>query len=289
MEPYLDKVNSLTPAAKRIICHKATEYPFTGEYNEVAETGTYLCRRCGLALFRANNQFHSGCGWPSFDDNITRAVEQRPDADGQRTEIVCGRCKAHLGHVFVGEHFTHNNLRHCVNSASIDFVPDVAVMDSEEAIVAGGCFWGIDYFLRQLPGVLKVEVGYSGGLVAEPSYEQVCQGNTGHYEVARVVFDKTKIDYRSVLKRFFEIHDPTQRTGQGPDIGHQYKSAVFYYDDEQHQEAEDLIRILRARGYNVVTRLLEVQPFWPAEGYHQSYYEKHKKAPYCHRPEARFG
>lgn len=286
---YLDKTAGLTPTERRIICDKATEYPHSGRYQTPVQKGSYLCRRCGLALFRANSQFHSGCGWPSFDDDIVQAVKQLPDADGQRTEIICERCHAHLGHVFTGEQFTHKNLRHCVNSASIDFVPDSEVLDTEEAIVAGGCFWGVDHFLRLLPGVLKVEAGYTGGHVLNPSYDQVCQGNSGHYEAVRVVFDPSKIDYYSVLKRFFEIHDPTQKTGQGPDLGQQYQSAVFYYNPDQKKDAESLLQALRQRGFNPVTRLLEVQPFWPAEEYHQDYYAKHHKAPYCHRPEPRFG
>jgi len=286
---YLDKTASLTPAVRRIICDKATEYPHSGQYNTILTRGTYLCRRCGLALFRANSQFHSGCGWPSFDEDIIQAVTQLPDTDGRRTEIVCGRCIAHLGHVFVGEHLTHKNLRHCVNSASIDFVADNRVMDTQEAIVAGGCFWGVDHFFRLLPRVLKVEVGYTGGVIAEPTYDQVCRGNSGHYEAVRVVFDSEKTDYYHVIKRFFEIHDPTQRTGQGPDLGQQYQSAIFCYNDEQHADAQILIQLLQKRGYVVVTRLLDVQPFWLAEDYHQAYYSKHAKTPYCHRPEPRFG
>lgn len=288
MEDYLDKTASLTPAAKRIICNKATEYPNSGEYNTVAKQGSYLCRRCGLALFRASSQFNSGCGWPSFDDDIVQAVKQIPDRDGQRTEILCERCEAHLGHVFIGEFITHKNLRHCVNSASIDFVPDSQVLDTEEAIVAGGCFWGVEYFLKLLPGVLKVESGYCGGSLLNPDYDQVCSGKTGHYEAVRIVYDRSKTNYHEVIKRFFEIHDPTQRSGQGPDIGSQYKSAVFYYNEEQRQVAEQLIQILRKKGYNVATQLLEMQTFWPAEDYHQNYYGKHQKAPYCHRPEPRF-
>ncbi|HHF7366300.1 TPA: bifunctional methionine sulfoxide reductase B/A protein [Legionella bozemanae] len=289
MNDYLDKTASLTPLAKRIICDKATEYPHTGAYNVVITQGTYLCRRCGLALFRGSSQFSSGCGWPSFDDNIVHAVKQLPDRDGQRTEILCSRCDAHLGHVFTGEYFTQKNLRHCVNSASIDFVADSQVLDTEEAIMAGGCFWGVDHFLKQIPGVLRVEVGYTGGVTSEPSYDQVCQGNTGHYEAVRVIYDKAKTDYHQVLKRFFEIHDPTQKSGQGPDIGQQYQSAVFYYNQEQWEEAETLIQMLQKRGYQVATRLLPVQSFWPAEEYHQDYYAKHHKAPYCHQPVNRFG
>ncbi len=285
---YLDKIVSLTPAIRRIICDKATEYPYTGMYNTMSKSGTYLCRRCGLALFRAKSQFHSGCGWPSFDENIENSVQQILDKDGTRTEILCQRCNSHLGHIFIGEQLTHKNLRHCVNSASLDFVADNDVLDTEEAIVAGGCFWGIDYFLRLIPGVLKVEVGYTGGKVAEPSYEQVCEGHTGHYEAARVIYDIAKTDYFTVLKRFFEIHDPTQSTGQGPDIGQQYRSAVFYYNKEQLAETQGLVKQLKNHGYNVATRLLEVQIFWPGEDYHQDYYAKHQKLPYCHRPERRF-
>jgi len=289
LQTYLDKTASLTPEAFRIICEKATEYPNTGEYNKLAKLGSYLCRRCGLALFRAKSQFHSGCGWPSFDENIVQAVRQVPDKDGKRQEILCERCEAHLGHVFVGEYLTHNNLRHCVNSASLDFVADSEVLDTEEAIVAGGCFWGVDHFLRQIPGVLKVESGYTGGQLLNPTYEQVCRGDSGHFEAVRVVYDRAKTNYHQVVKRFFEIHDPTQASGQGPDQGPQYQSAIFYYDDNQFEEAKGLISQLQERGYQVKTQLKEVQTFWPAEGYHQNYYEKHGKTPYCHRPEPRFG
>ncbi|CEG59010.1 bifunctional methionine sulfoxide reductase B/A protein [Legionella fallonii] len=289
MNEYLDKTASLTPAIRRVVCGKATEYPNTGAYNTVMTQGTYLCRRCGLALFRGGSQFHSGCGWPSFDDDIVHAVKQEPDPDGRRMEILCARCDAHLGHVFTGEGFTHKNLRHCVNSASLDFVADNQVLDTEEAIVAGGCFWGVEHFLHQIPGVLRVESGYTGGHTLDPSYEQVCRGSTGHYEAVRVIYDRAKTDYYHILKRFFEIHDPTQRTGQGPDLGQQYQSAVFYFNQEQKSEAESLIQQLRQRGYQVATRLIEAQPWWPAEEYHQNYYMKHRKAPYCHRPMSRFG
>lgn len=250
--------------------------------------GSYLCRRCGLALFRGNSQFSSGCGWPSFDDQIENTVKQLPDADGRREEILCNRCHAHLGHVFTGEYLTPKNLRHCVNSASIDFVPNTTVMDTQEAIVAGGCFWGVDFYLRQIPGVVQVESGYTGGTVLAPNYEQVCTGKTGHYEAVRVLYDPERTNYHHILKRFFEIHDPTQRTGQGPDLGHQYQSAVFCYNQEQSQVAHELINILGQKGYKVATQILNAQIFWPAESYHQDYYAKHQKTPYCHIPVNRF-
>ncbi|MDP3704758.1 MAG: bifunctional methionine sulfoxide reductase B/A protein [Legionellaceae bacterium] len=288
MPTYLDKTASLIPFARQVICDKATEHPHSGAYNTVMTEGSYLCRRCGLALFRAHSQFSSGCGWPSFDGTIEDAVKQLPDADGRRIEILCNRCDAHLGHVFTGEHFTDKNVRHCVNAAAVDFVADETVLDTEEAIVAGGCFWGVDYYLRQIPGVLIVEVGYLGGEVSEPTYEQVCQGDTGHVEAVRVVFDAAKTNYSTVLKRFFEIHDPTQHNGQGPDIGFQYRSAVFYYNQAQHDCVMDLSHQLKANGYSVVTQIQPADVFWKAEDYHQDYYQKHPKTPYCHRVVDRF-
>lgn len=285
---FIDKVASLTPIAKQIICDKATEYPHTGAYNAIKKHGTYLCRRCGLALFRADSQFASGCGWPSFDAEIPLAVNHIPDKDGTRTEIVCSRCDGHLGHIFTGEHHTVTNKRYCVNSASIDFVTNTQVIDSEEAIFAGGCFWGVDYFLRKLPGVLKVEVGYSGGHIMQPTYQKICEGNTGHYEAVRVLYDVAKTNYKNMLKRFLEIHDPTQRSGQGPDIGLQYQSAVFYFNKDQRQQAADLLEILTKKGFTIATRLIEASTFWPAEDDHQDYYGKHSKLPYCHIPVARF-
>lgn len=154
------KTHSLTPEMIHVICKQGTELPFSGEYNDFDEVGTYLCRQCGLALFRSHTKFHSGCGWPAFDDEIEGAVKQRLDVDGYRTEILCARCNAHLGHVFKGEGLTAKNLRHCVNALSLDFVSDLNVQDTEEAVFAAGCFWGVEHYLRQLPGVLKTEVGY---------------------------------------------------------------------------------------------------------------------------------
>lgn len=283
-----NKHATLTPDALDIIKNKHTEKPFSGKYSEKKLDGTYLCRGCGTALFRADNQFHSGCGWPSFDDAIKNNVTEIPDIDGRRTEIMCAHCNAHLGHVFSGEQFTPKNIRHCVNALAIEFVPDSRVLITDEAIVAGGCFWGVEYLFQQLPGVLLTEVGYTGGHAAYPTYNQVCTHQTGHVEALRVVFDSEKLSYKDVIKYFFEIHDPTQVDGQGPDHGSQYVSRIFYFNDAQKLIADDIKKELIARGFHVATEIKPVVIFWPAEDYHQDYYEKNNHAPYCHAWTKRF-
>ena len=284
----MDKTASLIPIVASIVRDKSTEHPFSGEYNDWDGAGTYLCRQCGLALFRSQTKFHSGCGWPSFDDDIKGTVIEQPDLDGRRTEIVCARCQAHLGHVFQGEWLTDKNIRHCVNSLSLDYVPDLQVTDTAEAIFAAGCFWGVEHYFKLLPGVLKTEVGYIGGYTLNPTYKEICSGTTGHYEAIRVLYDPSKLTYRDLTKYFFEIHNPSQNNGQGPDIGEQYLSVAFYYDDQQKKTIEELISILNKQGLKVTTRVLPVKPFWHAEDYHQDYYTKTGKQPYCHTYEKRF-
>lgn len=282
------KTASLPDIVLAVVQEKGTEHPFTGEYDNFGDVGTYLCRQCGLALFRSQTKFHSGCGWPSFDEEIKGAVLREMDADGRRTEILCSRCRAHLGHVFLGEGFTGKNARHCVNSLSLDFIPQQDVLDTEEAIFAAGCFWGVEYYFKTLPGVLKTEVGYTGGHKKNPTYQEVCEGNTGYYEAIRVVYDPTKINFEKLARYFFEIHDPTQANGQGPDLGEQYLSVIFYYDEEQKKIGLALINELEKLGYRVATKVLPVSPFYRAETYHQEYYAKTGKQPYCHRYEKKF-
>jgi len=282
------KTASLPHDILNVVKDKGTERPFTGEYNDFGDAGTYLCRQCGLPLFYSQSKFHSGCGWPSFDDEIKNTVTRETDTDGRRTEILCARCHAHLGHVFTGEGLTAKNLRHCVNSLSLDFVPVADVKDTEEAIFAAGCFWGVEYYLQKLPGVLRTEVGYTGGHQSHPSYKEVCSGTTGHYEALRVLYDPTRLSYKDLVKYFFEIHDPQQKNGQGPDLGSQYHSAIFYYDDAQKKAALEVIAELEKMQYQLATQVLPVSVFWRAENYHQDYYTKMQKEPYCHRYEKKF-
>ncbi|MFV0398275.1 MAG: bifunctional methionine sulfoxide reductase B/A protein [Bacteroidales bacterium] len=270
-------MKELTPEEKRVIIDKGTERPFTGKYTDTKEPGTYVCKQCGAPLYRSEDKFDAGCGWPSFDDEIKGAVKRVPDADGLRTEIVCSKCGGHLGHVFTGEGFTEKETRHCVNSISMDFIPSTMT-----AIFAGGCFWGVEHLMQQQNGVIGVESGYIGGTVVNPTYQQVCTGRTGHAEAVRIIYDPTKVDYETLAKLFFEIHDPTQLDGQGPDLGHQYRSGVFYSSAEQKKIAEKLIQQLKDKGYDVVTEVTEATEFYPAEEYHQDYYVKTGKTPYCH-------
>ncbi len=281
--------NELTPDEDRVIVHKGTERPFTGKYYLNKEKGTYLCRRCDAPLFRSTDKFESGTGWPSFDDTIEGAVKQIPDADGNRTEIVCARCGGHLGHVFFREGMTTKNVRHCVNSLSLGFLLEAkAAAVTQKAIFAGGCFWGVEYHFNKLKGVLSAKSGYIGGTIDHPTYKQVCTGKTRHAEAVEIEFDPALVSYETLAKLFFEIHDPTELNRQGPDIGTQYRSAVFYTDDEQKKVAEKLIGELKAKGYKVVTTVEHAGIFWPAEDYHQDYYERNGHQPYCHIYQKRF-
>jgi peptide methionine sulfoxide reductase msrA/msrB len=283
------KYYDLTKAESFVINNKGTESPFTGKFTKFSEKGTYVCKKCGAALYYSSDKFESDCGWPSFDNEIKGAVKRIPDADGMRTEIECVNCGAHLGHVFTGEQLTSKNVRHCVNSVSLDFVP--AQLESGRygtAIFAGGCFWGVEYYLQKDKGVISVTSGYTGGKVKNPTYREVCTGNTGHAEAVKIVYDPGKTSYEKLLRLFLEIHDPTQVGGQGPDLGDQYRSEIFYLNDDQKNIAEKNLNILKTKGFSIATALTKASEFFPAETYHQDYYFKNGKVPYCHAYTKRF-
>lgn len=273
--------DKLTPFESWVLDAKGTEKPFTGEYTETTTKGTYACRKCDAALYRSDDKFSSQCGWPSFDDEISGAVKRVPDADGRRTEIVCAKCNAHLGHVFEGEGYTAKNIRHCVNSISMVLRPEEN-LQTEEALLASGCFWGTEFYLTRAPGVVSTEVGYAGGVVDRPTYEQVCGKKTGHVECVRVKYDPNVTTYENIVKLFFETHDFSQHDGQGPDIGPQYKSVVFAKNAEQRAICERVVSELQKKGLEVATEIRDWAFFWKAEDYHQKYYFRNASSPYCH-------
>jgi peptide methionine sulfoxide reductase msrA/msrB len=279
--------DKLTEEEKAVIVDKGTEKPFTGKYYDFFKSGIYTCRKCGAALYRSDDKFKSGCGWPAFEDEIKGAVKRTRDADGLRTEITCSNCGAHLGHVFVGEKLTPMDTRHCVNSISMKFAP----VDSPEvrrAIFAGGCFWGVEHLMSEAPGVITAISGYTGGNKDYPSYKEVCSGKTGHAEAVEVIYNPKKTNFEKLAKYFLEIHDPTQVNRQGPDRGSQYRSVIFYLGENQKKTAEKLITILKNKGLKVATKVEKAGRFWPAEDYHQDYYDRKGTSPYCHKYIKRF-
>jgi peptide methionine sulfoxide reductase msrA/msrB len=275
--------NSLSKEESKVILNKGTEHPFTGKFENFSGKGTYICKQCGAALYYSDAKFDARCGWPAFDDEIKGAVLRRPDIDGIRTEIECANCGAHLGHVFTGEGFTSKNTRHCVNSISLEFV--AAKLEPARyatAIFAGGCFWGVEYFMQKATGVITVTSGFTGGTVKNPSYREVCTGRTGHAEAVKIIYDPSKTTYEKLLRLFLEIHDPTQSDGQGPDIGDQYRSEIFYMNEDQKKTAEKCLKILNDKGFKTTTAVTPASEFYVAEDYHQDYYFKNGKVPYCH-------
>ncbi len=277
--------NPLTLEEENIIINKGTERPYTGEYLDNKEEGLYVCRRCDAPLYHSQDKFDSRCGWPSFDDEVPGSVVRVLDADGRRVEIVCANCGGHLGHVFEGEGFTEKNTRHCVNSISMKFVEGKAVPAT--AFFGGGCFWGVEDGFSKIPGVLDVVSGYMGGDTTFPTYEDVSRGNTGHAEVVRIQYDPSIVDFETLARFFFEIHDPTQLNRQGPDVGSQYRSVIFYTDEEQKEISEKLKGLLKDNKYNVVTELSPAPAFYSAEDYHQDFTARTGRGQ-CHFPIKRF-
>jgi peptide methionine sulfoxide reductase msrA/msrB len=189
-------------------------------------------------------------------------------------------------------------MRYCINSAALNFIPldqlekkgyanyvDLFKDKLETAILAGGCFWGVEELIRQLPGVVRTTVGYTGGSLVNPTYEDVKKGTTGHAEAVEIVFEPAKISYDDILRFFFKMHDPTTPNQQGNDKGSQYRSVIFYGNEAQKAAAVRVIAEVDQSGKwkaPVVTQLIQASPFYPAEDYHQDYLQKHPNGYTCH-------
>jgi peptide methionine sulfoxide reductase msrA/msrB len=276
-------VGELSPQQVQVTQQCGTEPPFSGELLDNKRAGTYTCTVCGLPLFKSDHKYDSGSGWPSFYAPFDEEhVGEKTDTSlGMvRTEIVCNRCGAHLGHVFPdGPRPT--GMRYCVNSLSLGFEEseEVEGAPTETAYFAGGCFWGIEDAFAQVPGVLDATSGYQGGATDNPTYKEVCSGGTGHAETVQVTYYPRVVSYGDLVRFFFRIHDPTTPNRQGPDIGTQYRSAIFTANEEQERIANEVIAELHSAdafsGATIVTEVKPAGPFFRAEEYHQDYHAKH--------------
>jgi len=276
----------LTPEQFRVMRECGTEPPFSGRYNDFFETGTYACAGCGTPLFRSQTKYDHGTGWPSFtapiDEKNVLYLEDNSH-NMKRTEVRCAVCGAHLGHVF-DDGPPPSSLHYCINSAALDFRPakdekPVPATGPKKATAtfAAGCFWGVEKEFRQQPGVLDTVVGYAGGQTPNPTYGEVCTDRTGHAESIQVTFDPDRVSYEKLVRFFFSVHDPTQVNRQGPDVGTQYRSVIFYHGHEQKDVARRVIAELEAAHVYkrpIATQLVPATEFYKAEEYHQRYYEK---------------